>query len=151
MKKNKKKNPNQVVCLANYSGHEQNVKVTIESEIKRLQLQERIKEIIIPQETVFEVRQASAKQESRTSFRIQPHKIVVGQKDQGYSFEPAVCGKFFRNKDEPPRISRTKLKRSLAVVEVAPFDRDNRESYSIGDPVKFIDGPFTSFNGLSRK
>ena len=39
-----------------YTGHESKVKLTLESEIKRLELGEKIKEIIIPQETVFEVR-----------------------------------------------------------------------------------------------
>ena len=42
--------------LRTYTSHEAKVKATIESEVKRLELGDRVIEVIIPQETVFEVR-----------------------------------------------------------------------------------------------
>ena len=44
-------------AIRTFTGHEAKVKVTLEAEIKRLSLEKKITEIIIPQETVFEVRQ----------------------------------------------------------------------------------------------
>lgn len=43
-------------ALRTFTGHEQKVKASLEAEIKRLHLEDRITEIVIPQETVFEVR-----------------------------------------------------------------------------------------------
>ena len=48
-------------ALRTFTSHEQKVKLFIESEIKRLKLQDKIFDVIIPQETVFEVRQGKRK------------------------------------------------------------------------------------------
>ena len=39
-------------ALRTYTSHESKVKASIEAEIKRLHLEEKIKEVVIPQETV---------------------------------------------------------------------------------------------------
>ena len=43
-------------ALRTFTGHETKVKTAIEIEVKRLSLESRVIEVIIPNETVFEVR-----------------------------------------------------------------------------------------------
>lgn len=139
-------------ALRTFTGHEQKVKVTIESEIKRLQLQERIKEIIIPQETVFEVRQG--KRKTRIKNFLPGYILIKAVLDKKIkdivSNLPSVVS-FVGTKLEPAPLQAHEIEKIIGRVEERRSIETIETSFSIGDPVKVIDGPFTNFNGTVKE
>lgn len=139
-------------ALRTYTGHEQRVKLTLESEIKRLGLQERITDIIIPQETVFEVRQGKRKTKIKNFL---PGYIILrvslDKKLKDYiNALPSVVS-FVGTKNAPVPLTESEIQRIIGRVE----ERKNIETigteFQIGDPVKVIDGPFSGFNGTVKE
>lgn len=139
-------------ALRTYTGHEQRVKLTLESEIKRLGLQNRITDIIIPQETVFEVRQGKRKTKIKNFL---PGYIIVrvslDKKLKDYiNALPSVVS-FVGTKNVPVPLTESEIQRIIGRVE----ERKNIETigteFQIGDPVKVIDGPFSGFNGTVKE
>ncbi len=139
-------------ALRTYTGHEQRVKLTLESEIKRLGLQNRITDIIIPQETVFEVRQGKRKTKIKNFL---PGYIIVrvalDKKLKDYiNALPSVVS-FVGTKNTPVPLTESEIQRIIGRVE----ERKNIETigteFQVGDPVKVIDGPFSGFNGTVKE
>lgn len=139
-------------ALRTYTGHEQRVKLTLESEIKRLGLQDRITDIIIPQETVFEVRQGKRKTKIKNFL---PGYIIVrvslDKKLKDYiNALPSVVS-FVGTKNTPVPLTESEIQRIIGRVE----ERKNIETigteFQVGDPVKVIDGPFSGFNGTVKE
>ena len=54
--------------LRTFSGHEKKVKQYLEKEIERIGLTEKLSEIMIPTETVFEMRQGKKRTREKTFF-----------------------------------------------------------------------------------
>ena len=54
--------------LRNFSGHEKRVKEYLEREIERLGLEDKLAEIMIPTETVFEMRSGKKRTREKTFF-----------------------------------------------------------------------------------
>lgn len=139
-------------ALRTYTGHEQRVKLTLESEIKRLGLQDRITDIIIPQETVFEVRQGKRKTKIKNFL---PGYIIVrvslDKKLKDYINSLPSVVSFVGTKNTPVPLTETEIQRIIGRVE----ERKNIETigteFQVGDPVKVIDGPFSGFNGTVKE
>lgn len=139
-------------ALRTYTGHERKVKLTLEAEIKRLGLQDRITEIIIPEETVFEVKHGKRKTKVKNFL---PGyivlKVALDKKLKDYiNALPSVVS-FVGTKTEPVPLSENEIQRIIGRVK----ERENVETietaFQIGDPVKVIDGPFTGFNGTVKE
>ncbi len=139
-------------ALRTYTGHENKVKLTLESEIKRLGLQNRITDIIVPQEQVFEVRHGKKKSKLKNFL---PGYIILRValdkklKDFINSLPSVVS--FVGTKTEPVPLTESEVKRIIGRVE----ERKNIETigteFQIGDPVKVIDGPFSGFSGTVKE
>jgi transcriptional antiterminator NusG len=139
-------------AIRTYPGHEQRVKSSIELEIKRLHFEQRVGMILIPQETVYEVRNGKRRTrvknflpgylliEAALDKRLKEHiaalpSIVnfVGTKNEAVALQP----------DEVNRIlGRVEERKNIATVEI---------SFSAGDPVKVIEGPFANFSGTVKE
>ncbi len=139
-------------ALRTYTGHENRVKLTLEAEIKRLGLQNRITDIIIPQETVFEVRQGKRKTKVKNFL---PGYIILrvalDKKLKDYINSLPSVVSFVGTKTEPVPLTESEVRRIIGRVE----ERKNIETigteFQIGDPVKVIDGPFTGFHGTVKE
>lgn len=139
-------------ALRTYTGHENKVKLTLESEIKRLGLHNRITDIIVPQEQVFEVRHGKKKSKLKNFL---PGYIILRValdkrlKDFINSLPSVVS--FVGTKTEPVPLTESEVKRIIGRVE----ERKNIETigteFQIGDPVKVIDGPFSGFSGTVKE
>jgi transcriptional antiterminator NusG len=139
-------------ALRTYTGHETKVKLSLESEVKRLKLQDKIREIIIPQETVFEVRQGKRRTKVKNFL---PGYILVKTildkkiKDIIQNI-PSVIS-FVGTKTEPVPLQPHEIEKIIGRVEERKSIETIETSFSPGDPVKIIDGPFTTFNGTVKE
>lgn len=139
-------------ALRTYTGHENKVKLTLEAEIKRLGLQNRITDIIVPQEQVFEVRHGKKKTKIKNFL---PGYIILrvalDKKLKDYINSLPSVVSFVGTKTEPVPLTESEVNRIIGRVE----ERKNIETigteFQIGDPVKVIDGPFSGFNGTVKE
>lgn len=139
-------------ALRTFTGHEQRVKLNIELEMKRLSLSEKVLDIIIPQETVFEVRQGKRRTKVKNFLPgyIILRAILDKKVKDVISNIPSVVS-FVGTKIEPVALQQHEVERIIGRVEERKSVATIETSYSIGDPVKVIDGPFTNFNGTVKE
>jgi transcriptional antiterminator NusG len=138
--------------IRSYTGHEQKVKAMIESEVKRLNLSDKVKDVIIPQETVFEVRNGKRRTKIKNFL---PGYIVVRLlmdkkiKDIIQNLPSVVS--FVGTKTEPAPLQQHEIERIIGRVEERRSIATIETTFDIGDPVRVIDGPFTNFNGTVKE
>lgn len=138
-------------AVRTYTGHEGKVKLSIEAEIKRLNLEEKILEVIIPQETVFEVRQGKRKTKTKNFLPgyILVHIVLDKKVQEIINNVPSVVS-FVGRRNEPTALQKQEVDRIIGRVEERKSIETIEHSFSIGDPVTVIDGPFTNFNGTVK-
>jgi transcription termination/antitermination protein NusG len=151
-------NPVQVTAkwyaLRTFSGHEAKVKSAIEYELKRLNLEDRVINIIIPQETVFEVRNGKRRQKIKNFL---PGYIMIElfldkRLHDIITNVQSVVGFLGANaKSEPQALQADEVARILGRVEERKDVATIEHTFQVGDPVKVIDGPFSSFSGTVKE
>lgn len=135
-----------------FTGHEEKVKSYILSEVERLGLQDKIGEIVIPTQTVIEMRQGKRRSKVNRLFPgyIFVEMILDPQTRELITTTPSVMG-FADNIPEPSALtpeeeSRLKgriLEKSSEILVEIPFQIDDR--------VKITDGPFKDFVGTVKE
>ncbi len=134
--------------LRTFSGHEKKVKEHLESEAERLGQQEKISDIVIPTDTVFEMRGGKKRTREKTSF---PGYILIQALIDPYIKEiisgaPSTIG-FLGVDGEATPLPPHEVNRILGMME-----EDKGEQLEIpfkeGDAVKVVDGPFNTFTGF---
>lgn len=136
--------------LRTFSGHEKKVKEYLERELKRLGFEDRVNEILIPTETVFEMRGGKKRTREKTFF---PGYILVEAFLDPYlsdtiSAMPSVIG-FLSTGDEPTPLRPDEVNRILGRVEdTAAAGEQPEMPFKSGDAVKVVDGPFNNFSGF---
>jgi transcriptional antiterminator NusG len=139
-------------AIRTFTGHESKVKLSIEAEIKRLKLNDRIFEIIIPQETVFEVR--GGKRRTKIKNFLPGYIIIKAVMDKKIieiiTNIPSIVS-FVGNKSKPAPLQTHEIERIIGRVEERRSIATIVTRFQIGDPVKVIDGPFTNFNGTVKE
>jgi transcriptional antiterminator NusG len=139
-------------CLRTYTGHEEKVKLTIENELKRLDLDEKVPEIIIPQETVFEVR--GGKRRTKIKNFLPGYivlKVNLNKKIKDVIQNLPSVVSFVGTKSAPSALRKNEIDRIIGRVEERKSIATIETSFEIGDPVKIIDGPFTTFSGTVKE
>lgn len=142
-----------------FSGHEKKVKEYLEREIQEEGLEDKIREILIPTETVIEIRSGKKRTREKNFF---PGYILV---ETAYDEEvnnfiqgaPSCLGFLKGGKTD---ISPTPLKKR-EVDRILGRVYDNQElmekggvvdiPYNEGDLVRVIDGPFKDFDGTVQE
>ena len=126
-----------------YSGYENTVKATIEKTIENRQLQDIICEVSIPMETVTEVTENGPKTYERKLFPGYVLVKMVMNSETWYIVRNVrgVTGFVGASSTNPSPLSEKEtiqwgVERHEVVV-----------SYEVGDTVRIVDGPLTSFNG----
>ena len=131
------------------SGKEKKVKDYLESEIKRLGLQDKITQVLIPTEKVYQIRKGKKISKERNYF---PGYVLIEADLSGETRHiikniPDVLG-FLGTKGNPEPIRPAEVKRILGKVdELAEQGEGVNVPFIVGESVKVIDGPFNSFTG----
>jgi transcriptional antiterminator NusG len=141
-----------------FSSHEKKVKRYLDREIEMQGLEEKISEVLIPTETVIEIRSGKKKTREKNFF---PGYILlkttydeeVNNLIQG---APSTIGflKSGKNDNIPKPLRKPEVNRILGRVR---GDDDGDEGgkieipYDEGDIVKVIDGPFKDFDGTVQE
>jgi transcriptional antiterminator NusG len=136
--------------LRTFSGHEKKVKEYLESEVERLGMEDKLTQVLIPTETVFEMRGGKKKTREKTFF---PGYILIEALVDPYLKEviagaPSTLG-FLGAGGEPTPLRPDEVNRILGKVEGTAAAGEQPEiPFKNGDPVKVVDGPFNNFTGF---
>jgi transcriptional antiterminator NusG len=136
--------------LRTFSGHEKKVKQYMEREIERLGLTDRLDEIMIPTETVFEMRGGKKRTREKTFFPgyLLIHAVLDKELQHVIKEVPSVVD-FLRTGDEPTALRPDEVNRILGRMDEAREAGEQPEiPFREGDAVKVVDGPFNNFNGI---
>lgn len=134
--------------LRTFSGHEKKVKEYLEGEVERLGYEDKLTQVVIPTETVFEMRSGKKRTREKTSF---PGYILLEALVDPYLREvinaaPSTIG-FLGADGEPVPLRPDEVNRILGMM-----DEEKGETMEIpfkqGDAVKVVDGPFNTFTGF---
>ena len=127
-----------------YSGYENTVKATIEKTVQSRQLQDQILAISIPMETVTEITESGV---SKTYDRkLYPGYVFVKMVYSDNTWHAVrgirgVSGFVGPSGDDPIPLTEDE------VYEMGVEKREIVVNYSVGDTVRILDGPFSSFTG----
>ncbi len=139
-------------ALRTFTGHETKVKTSIEFEVKRLHLEDRILEVVIPNETVFEVR--NGKRKTRIKNFLPGYiivKAVLDRKVKDTIVQIPSIVSFVGRRNEAVPLQQSEVDRILGRVEERKDVTTVETTFAIGDPVRVIDGPFNTFNGSVKE
>jgi len=132
------------------SGSEKKVKLYLESEISRLNLENYISKILIPIEKVYQVRNGKKISKERNLYPgyVLIEATLVGEIPHIIKNVPNVIG-FLGTKGEPNPMRQSEVNRILGKVdELAEQGEEVNVPFIVGESVKVIDGPFNSFSGI---
>jgi transcriptional antiterminator NusG len=137
------------------SGKEKKVKIYLENEINRQELEDFIPQILIPSEKVYEMRNGKKRMRERNFF---PGYVLVsadlthGEAHHLVKSIPGVIG--FLGSSEggasktPVPLRQTEINRILGKVdELDEFEETLVTPFIVGESVKVMDGPFSGFTG----
>ena len=135
-----------------YSGFENKVRDSIQSEAKRLGLTQLVEEVEVPTEKVTDIRRGKKVTSDKKFF---PGYVLakLAMNDDVYHLvknTPKVTG-FLGPNGKPQPITEAEAARILNTKDEAAAAAPKQKisvDYEIGDSVKVLDGPFASFNGL---
>jgi len=136
--------------LRTFSGHEKKVKQYLERELRLRGLEDRISDIVIPTETVFEMRGGKKRTREKTLYPgyIYINAILDNELQHIISSVPSAQG-FLTTGDEPNALRPDEMNRILGRMEEAKEAGEQPEiPFKQGDAVKVVDGPFNDFTGF---
>ncbi|MBN1132408.1 MAG: transcription termination/antitermination factor NusG [Bacteroidales bacterium] len=133
-------------------GKEKKAKEYIESEIKRLNLQEYVSQVLIPTEKVYQIRNGKKISKERNYFPgyVLVEAMLTGEIPHILRNIPNIIGFLGAEGDQMPIPLRpSEVNRILGKVdELTAGDEEITVPFFIGESVKVIDGPFNSFTGI---
>ncbi|MCH8287185.1 transcription termination/antitermination factor NusG [candidate division KSB1 bacterium] len=132
-----------------YSGHESKVLTYVENEVKRQQLEKRIKQILVPQENVVEMKDGHKVVKTKNFFPGYVLAEMVLDKETRHLVlnTPGVIN-FLGSQNSPQVIHASEIERILGRTQEKEEMETVDMPFSVGDSVKVIDGPFNEFSGF---
>jgi transcriptional antiterminator NusG len=130
-----------------YSGFEDKVKLSIEDNVQRRGLTDKLSQILIPAEKIVELK-AGKKKEKQKKFYPGYILIEMELNDETWhivSSTPRVTG--FVGGDKPAPIAQEEIDVIIQQIEEGPSTKVNTQ-YDKGDSVRILDGAFANFNGF---
>ena len=132
-----------------YSGFEYKVCTSIKERIERLEMQQHFGEILVPTETVIEMRKGQKRQSERKFF---PGYVLIEMEMNDDSWHlvketPKVLGFIGGTKEKPAPISDKEAEAILQRVQDGENAPHPKVMFNIGELIRVIDGPFNDFNG----
>ena len=134
------------------SGQEKKVKDMIELEVKRNKLDDFVKQVLIPTEKVFQIRNGKKISKERNFFPgyVMIEAELVGEVPHVIKNVNNVIGFLGAEKGgDPVPLRNAEVLRILGKVdELAESEEEMSIPFVVGESVKVIDGPFNNFNGV---
>ena len=133
-----------------YSNFEKKVAESIREQAKQRNLEDHFEQVMVPTETVTEVRRGRKVNAERKFF---PGYVLVKMNltDDAYHLvknTPKVTG-FLGAQNKPQPVGEREVERILGHVQEVAAARPRRLiTYEIGERVRVTDGPFASFEGV---
>ncbi len=132
-----------------YSGSEKRVAESIREQAVLKNMEEQIKEVLVPTEEVVEVRKGTKVNAEKKFF---PGYVLVQMEMTDESWHlvkntPKVTG-FLGGKGKPHPITDAEAERIVKQVTEGIEKPRSSVSYDVGEEIRVSDGPFTSFIGL---
>lgn len=134
------------------SGKEKKVKEAIELEIDRLKMGDKVGQVLIPTEKVYQIRNGKKVSKERNFF---PGYVMIEAELSGeiphiIKGVTNVIGFLGGEKGgDPVPLRQTEVNRILGKVdELAEDEAEMQIPFVVGESVKVIDGPFNSFSGV---
>ncbi len=133
--------------LHTYSGYEHAVREALLQRIETMNMQDKIFDVLVPEETEIEVKKGEAKEIKRRMFPgyVMVNMIVTDDSWYVVRNTPNVTG-FVGSGTIPVPLSDEELERMKRKMgtSTAKYKAD----FLLKDPVQIIDGPFTGYDGL---
>ena len=132
-----------------YSGFEHKAKQALEERIKLHSMQPSFEEVLVPAESVIEIRKGQKRMKNRKFF---PSYILVKMHLTNESWllvkeTPKITG-FVGSGLTPPSIPEEEVRRIAQQIDEGQMKPKMKIVFEKGDSVRVIDGPFNTFNGL---
>jgi len=132
-----------------YSGQEAKVRDHIKSELEIAGLKDLVFRIMIPEETIVEMKNGKKKEKTRSFL---PGYMIVEMVDDKrvqhvITNTPGVVS-FVGPKNMPQPLRPDEVDRMLGRMHEKQTTETIEIPYKVGDAVKIIDGPFADFNGF---
>ena len=136
-----------------YSGHENKVMESLNARIRDMQLSEQITEVLLPKETVVEMR-GNKRIETQRMFYPGYVLVEIECNEQGripdnvfhaIKSTPKVTG--FLGGKNPTPLTQEEVDQIVHNVEIAAEKPKPKFSYEVGEVVRIKSGPFASFTG----
>ena len=135
--------------IQSYSSFENKVAKAIKEEATKAKLDDKIEEVIVPTQDVTEVRRGKRFQIKKKYF---PGYVLakMDMNDQLYHLIKNIkkVSGFLGQKGVPIPVSEQEIEKLMGQIKDGVIDSKSGISYTIGEKVQVIDGPFASFNGL---
>ena len=131
-----------------YSGYERKVKESLENRIESEGMQERFGDVLIPSETVVEMKKGKKRTGTRSFF---PGYLLVQMELDDRTWHlvrhtPKVTGFVGGNSPAPiPESEVEDIKSQMAEGRIKPKPK---VTFSEGENIRVTDGPFSNFNGI---
>jgi transcriptional antiterminator NusG len=131
-----------------YSGHENKVKNNLLKRVKTMNLEDEIKEILIPTEMVAEIKGGKSRVSAK---RFYPGYILIRMKLTDTSWQvvrstPGVFG-FVGEKNRPIPLEEKEIENILQQMEVGVKKVRPALEFAEGETVRVLEGPFANFIG----
>ena len=132
-----------------YSGYENKVKLNLEERVRQFDAEELFGEVLIPSETVVELKKGERKTSTRKFF---PGYILVQMELNNETWHivkdtPQVTG-FVGGGQNPPPISEEEVALITSRMEEGEDRPKPKVEFEVGETVRVIDGPFLNFTGV---
>jgi transcriptional antiterminator NusG len=132
-----------------YSGYENKVKFNLEERIRALGFEESFGEVLIPSETVVELKNGERKTSLRKFF---PGYILVHMdlNDETWHVvkDTSKVTGFVGAAKNPPAIPTADVEKIIARMQEGVERPKPKVEFSVGETVRVVDGPFLNFTGI---
>ncbi len=133
-----------------YSGFEKKVASSIKEQAQQKGMAEQIQEVMVPTDSVVEVRKGNKKVSAERKFFPGYVLVKMDMSDESWHLvknTPKVTG-FLGGRGRPFPITEKEADRLLRQIKEGIERPKPSITYEIGEQVRVVDGPFTSFNGM---
>jgi len=132
-----------------YSGYENKVKTNLEHRVESMGVQDKIFQVVIPTEEEVEIKDGQRRTVQKKVFPGYVLVEMVLSDDSWYVVRntPGVTG-FVGSGTKPTPLQDSEVKQILKQMGQKPEQAKVKVSFSKGERIKVIDGPFTDFLGV---
>jgi transcriptional antiterminator NusG len=135
--------------IQTHSGFESRAKAGLEETVRQFGRQDELGQVIVPVETVYEVKNGEKTQRER---KLYPGYILAQMKVSKEMWHavkatPRIIG-FISGAHDPVSLSEHEVQKILGQMEEGAKAPKAVTTFQDGDQVRVIDGPFKNFNGV---